>query len=103
MLALISSGDDCNLMRLCFPLYWVSVPVGSVPLDDDNMDYLRARAQTARQGRAPRSDDDPVTPAWPDTALSVEFSSPSHPANSLRPDAAAGKRGTIILAIPLRC
>jgi hypothetical protein len=103
VLALISSGDDCNLMRLCFPFYWASVPVGSLPLDDDNTDYLRARTQSARQGRAPQGDDEPVTPTLPETALNVEFSSISNPPNSPRPDAGAGEPCTIILVIPLRC
>jgi hypothetical protein len=41
LLTLAASGDDINLVRLAMPAAFASSPVGSLPLDDENMDFVR--------------------------------------------------------------
>jgi hypothetical protein len=54
LLTIIASGDDVNLMRVVFPAAFTS-PIGSLPLDDPNMDFV-ARAPSrphTQRGDAP--------------------------------------------------
>ena len=41
LLTLAASGDDVNIMRLAMPAAFASSPVGSLPLDDENTDFVR--------------------------------------------------------------
>ena len=41
LLTLAASGDDINIMRLAMPAAFASSPVGSLPLDDENTDFVR--------------------------------------------------------------
>jgi hypothetical protein len=41
LLVLLSSGDDINCGRLAVPSFWTAIPVGSLPTDDENTDFLR--------------------------------------------------------------
>jgi hypothetical protein len=38
---LAASGDDLNILRVAAPGAFASSPVGSLPLDDENADFLR--------------------------------------------------------------
>ena len=44
LLTLGASGDDINLYRLVLPAAFAQVPVGSLPLDDENTDFLASPA-----------------------------------------------------------
>src|SRR6516162_5097737 len=41
LLTLSASGDDINFLRLAWPSGFVLSPVGSLPLDDENTDFVR--------------------------------------------------------------
>jgi hypothetical protein len=42
VLTLAASGDDINVCRLAFPSLFAQTPVGSLPLDDDNFDFVES-------------------------------------------------------------
>src|ERR1700730_1404730 len=58
VLTLAASGDDINLMRVALPAPFSQIPIGAIPLDDENTDFVRAEdgvssldQQSQRDGR----------------------------------------------------
>src|SRR6516225_11135670 len=49
LLTLAASGDDINLCRLVVPDWFAEVPVGSLPLDDENADFIKSPAPQISQ------------------------------------------------------
>jgi hypothetical protein len=49
LLTLAASGDDINLYRLVMPVWFAEVPVGSLPLDDENTDFIKSPAPQTSQ------------------------------------------------------
>jgi len=55
LLTLVASGDDFNVMRAVAPATFSQIPVGALPLDDENTDFLEAQnPATPDAHRAPR-------------------------------------------------
>jgi hypothetical protein len=101
--ALVFSGDDCNFMRIAFPSYWADVPVGNLPLDDENMDCVRLRVETDRQGRTTQTVDLTLTQAWANGLQGLTFFLTPQPRTSQPLDAGENERPPVIQVVPLRC
>jgi hypothetical protein len=56
VLTLAASGDDVNLLRAVLPAPFASIPVGALPLDDENTDFIETENSVAPDGTPARPD-----------------------------------------------
>jgi len=89
LLTLAASGDDFNVMRVLLPATFAHVPTGSLPLDDQNSDFLRPVDAAGSERTTSSRPDAPVRIGWqlwtpvPVSGASDPYLGTAHPREEL--------------------
>jgi hypothetical protein len=98
LLVLVASGDDINLLRVAVPSASAAAPMGSLPLDDGNTDFLESKEGRDQRADLARAVDTLTATPWTRAAVCSGF-----PRSCLPSPARSSTPSLTPFPTPLRC